>query len=175
MIRLALFVTLLLPALNVVSQQPNTSFREEALNKYAGKWEWRSDSSSFVLHLYVIKHTFKFRSDSLTKKVVIGFHSFTDNGRQIESCITPMDTTSVEKASFVGSADSTGRLTGSFLDRTMGTHLYVDLPYLAGEIPAIIWQSRYQELIMIMPDDRKKIGTRRTVPTGIVLTKKRDD
>ena len=169
--RLFFIAFLIFASFHSKGQGSDSLLKAKALDKYDGRWEWRSDSSLFILQLNVIVHTFKFRNDSATKKVVVGFHEYWEDGRLVESNLQLACSNSPDQSSFVGSADSTGRLVGTFRDSTYGAPLYVDLPYLivTGK-PAIVWQSRYQELIVFVHDNRK-LGRRRTIPSNVVLKK----
>lgn len=160
------------------SFKPGDYIRQPMLDNFVGTWEWRSDSTIFTIVLQKAKVLFT--SQKVYKDLMIGWHSFMDNGVMIESTLykkvntdpsttTLADTTLINLVSIYGSGEDSAKFEITIKDITRQRDFYGILEIIPGRDGVATWRSVYQARSSFKP--KINYPKFRTVPTDIVMRK----
>ncbi|SIN77616.1 DUF6705 family protein [Chitinophaga niabensis] len=154
--------------------------RDPELAKYTGTWQWKSDSTIFTIVLRQVK--LHFSGTGKSKDVIIGWHSYYENGVLLESSqdriasapLKEMEDTLLAKVATITATTPTKPSTLSIYihDLTRKREFSGHLELIPGKPDAAIWETEYRsKMEFYFKDKPPAYMSGRTVPTGIVMRK----
>lgn len=184
-IRLIIVLLSLFVSIGSLGQTKDSSNKEQytkdpELAKYVGTWQWISDSTIFTIVLRQVK--LHFSGTDQYKDVIIGWHSYVENGVLLESSLDrmpsapmmEMEDTLLDKVATISATTPTkpSMLTIYVKDLTRKRDLSGRLEFIPGKTDKAIWETEHRSKIEFYFKDKPPAYMPwRTVPTGIVMRK----